>query len=736
MPRVNQEDGNVDPSGQQDILASLEREAEREWDEPRLGAEGDIGAALRAFAALPLDEVEQAFVDMARVMFPSTAPGQMLDKHLDDYLGFSRLAARRATGEVDITLESALSDSDFDPFLSAGSVIFIDTAGNRYDLTEDVTLGASDTTSATAKIRAQETGGQGNVASGQITDVEFVTGTASTRWNNHVSSFTNSDALSGGRDEESDADYFRRFRESNAARPDSTLDGIPAALESADIGVTDADIIENSDLDATQDNTPFNHDEESGSTQTIDGTTTLIAQRVTMPRRRFVQYVNAKLASDTDLVVDVEFQGHDSGNNEPDGSRINDRFDFDGWDFDGTNLTSLTFSKGAYIADAVTFWVVMERTGGSGTFAGGPIAQKVTNGGFETYSTSPGAPDNWNKFATDETFEVTKETTNIDAGSNAVKIDTGADSAPGADIGIEQSLDLEPGIKYEFKVQACTDGSSGEVPTMWVYDVTNDQVVEEVTGTDGGTSYEDLTATLVPEEDVVYGIRLGMRSEDSSTNDVVYFDEASVTNVDVSLKVSSDGGSTWSTEGNVDALFMEVIGGVPQHNFRILAEGGADDDVGQVIYDHRPGGIEGDGSVSATVDTDEGTTTQWFDRILQVPVVFSVTVTTTDDFGGDEDTIRDIIVNYVGGKRTDGTEIGGLGVKDTLVRNEIISRLLEDDRITGTQDVTELLLERQENRSSPSALQSGDTSNLSPSSGEKLRVIDPSTDIEVTLNDA
>lgn len=572
----------------------------------------------------------------------------------------------------------------------------------------------------TASVQAESKGADGNIDAENITGRELLTSQGTTRWTSHVDDgdATNLEAFTGGQDEETPGAYYRRFKESRAASPDVTEAGIASALTNADIGVTGADVVENTDVDAGQQNTVFKHEDETGSSTTIDGTTTELAQRFTLENRRFLQYVKAQLVTDTSLVVDVRIEKHDGANNEPNGTLAHSRLEKVDYDFGGIDEETITFDEGAYL-DPGTYWIVFVRKSGSGDFEGGPISNAVANPGFETYSSSPGAPDDWVKFGGAST--VRKETTNVDVGSNAAEVE--ATDSGAEDRGIQQNLSLEQGIEYTFQARARTDGNAGEVPALWVRDVTNGVDVAEVTGTDGGATYETLSVDVVAEEGITYAIRLGHRAEDVNNGDVVYFDEVDVQNADT---VHKEFAGSWSS-GSVQGLDTSVIGGVPPHNFRVFVDGSfADDDVAKVIYGHRSLGLGADGKDKGTVSIPGGTKDQRFEEVLPDPLVMSITVVKDPDlFTGDEDTIRDALVNYV----------DGLGINEEFRHFKAIGRITNNDALQGVVDVTEFLHDLKENDPLPQDLDSGDTSNQTPDSGSTFLVTDPDIDIEVTLQD-
>lgn len=181
----------------------------------------------------------------------------------------------------------------------------------------------------------------------------------------------------------------------------------------------------------------------------------------------------------------------------------------------------------------------------------------------------------------------------------------------------------------------------------------------------------------------------------------------------------------WNLSANTENLNASLIGGIPPKSFRIIADGGDADAIAQSILDSRAAGIKSDGVESGVAtDDDDFTHTENFDRPTLVPVYVEVEVQTLDDFTGDADTIRDLIIAYIGGTDTGNNIVSGLDVRETLVYNEIIQAILDDDNVTGIFDVTDLSI--------GTAPAPSGTANLVPAADEKFTIADPAS-ITVTL---
>lgn len=550
----------------------------------KLGNDRDVETSpeskiIEAGVALPLTEIEQDFVDALLNMTPTTAGEGMMERHLQDWVGFDRVQARRSEGSVKLTLKSALDSGDHDPFFVVGDLIFVDTAGNLYDLHENVELSASPSSEVTAHLIAQVPGAAGNIGINGIVSpngVRFGSTAAQTRFNANVQSFTNEEEFTGGTNLEDPADYLARFAAAKVARGDSSIDGLIVALYEAQIGVTYADGIENREQQVGQEDTLAESTGTGTASQTIDATNTKLAWAITTTERRTPGFVRAKLASDSALVCSVRVETDAAGS--PSGVLAHPDLTIDEFDFDGTNSTIVAFDEKfqSYLPPG-TYHTVFTRVSGSGTF----------------------------------------------------------------------------------------DGSTGGTAHVKIYN------------------------------------------------------------------------GSWANDATVTEINAALIGGLPIGAYRMIIEGGTDADVGKVIHKKGPmGGIDDGKDFADVTHVGGGTIRRYFERPSSTGIVVSITVTKLPEFTGDADAIRDVIVRYVGGTLTDGTNARGLGQTEKLIRLHAISRVLRDDSTAGLENVTEFLLARESLRATPDDLLSGDTSDLVPAANERFKITDPATQIKVVINEA
>ncbi|WP_218827810.1 baseplate J/gp47 family protein [Halorubrum halodurans] len=133
--------------------------------------------------------------------------------------------------------------------------------------------------------------------------------------------------------------------------------------------------------------------------------------------------------------------------------------------------------------------------------------------------------------------------------------------------------------------------------------------------------------------------------------------------------------------------------GIPSQHTECVVEGGDDQDVGQTIFDSKGAGDGTHGGAhgtSVTVEVDIGngqTHPVSFSRPNVVQIFVDMELSTNDEYGGD-DSVRDAIVQYIGGTITSGADDDGeLRVGDDVIYTKILSAVLS---VNGIDDVPAL----------------------------------------------
>lgn len=160
-----------------------------------------------------------------------------------------------------------------------------------------------------------------------------------------------------------------------------------------------------------------------------------------------------------------------------------------------------------------------------------PGPNLLSNPGFETYTTSPGTPDNWLGYAVSNDLRLSKEISDINSGSNALKL-TG-DGAINR-FGVNQIFaPPNPGDSYRFA--AYTHSQSGAVPALGPRVSISDGVT--LSGRTTHRDPNDLTYTVTPVafktvgSDGTYSFELTMSEvlAADTNGKVIFFDDATVT---------------------------------------------------------------------------------------------------------------------------------------------------------------------------------------------------------------
>lgn len=209
-----------------DILESMQARARAFFGEDvNLSDRSPLGLFLQVIAwdqAQIWEEIEKVY----HAQHVDSAEGAQLDG-VAKRISLTRRPAEKATGTLTIT-------GTADTAITAGTLRVGTKTGIEFDLAEDVTI--QETGTVDAAIIAVLAGKSGNVQPGTIT--EIVTPLAG------VESVTNADATAGGRDIETDYEFYNRYLLSLSSAGASTIDSIRAALLNVP-GVRAANVVEN-----------------------------------------------------------------------------------------------------------------------------------------------------------------------------------------------------------------------------------------------------------------------------------------------------------------------------------------------------------------------------------------------------------------------------------------------------------------------------------------------------------
>lgn len=162
----------------------------------------------------------------------------------------------------------------------------------------------------------------------------------------------------------------------------------------------------------------------------------------------------------------------------------------------------------------VGWWKLGETTGTDG-------ANLVANPGFETYTTSPGVPDSW-AVGFGSGANLSKETVNVDAGSNALKITMPV--APAAQ-GVKQTIALTGAKSYFFSAKYKQSTVSAR-PLLRVRNTTDAVDIDVRPSAYVVTNYQFLSMSFLAIAGKSYDFQL--IAEASTAGDVVYWDTVSV----------------------------------------------------------------------------------------------------------------------------------------------------------------------------------------------------------------
>ncbi|KZM54901.1 hypothetical protein A3Q35_13155 [Aeribacillus pallidus] len=208
-----------------DLIDEMEAKAKELFGEDvNTKAYTPLGIILRIFAwfqAILWDNVERVYNNS----FPGTAEGVSLYR-LGKLKGMTPLKADYAYGKIQITGE---------PNESVAAGLVVGTKNNiLFETTEDCKLDGNGV--GYAEIYAQESGAKGNVDAGAITEIIEL--------DPNVHSVVNLEPTTGGRDAETDAEFYERFQNYPEKSGSSNIESIEAKLLEVP-GVRDAIVNQN-----------------------------------------------------------------------------------------------------------------------------------------------------------------------------------------------------------------------------------------------------------------------------------------------------------------------------------------------------------------------------------------------------------------------------------------------------------------------------------------------------------
>jgi hypothetical protein len=149
-----------------------------------------------------------------------------------------------------------------------------------------------------------------------------------------------------------------------------------------------------------------------------------------------------------------------------------------------------------------------------------------------------------------------------------------------------------------------------------------------------------------------------------------------------------------------------------QDGFEMVVAGGNDTAIAQAIRDTMAAGDTSwsgynGTAVEASADLGNGQSLPTaFSRPTEVTIYVDADLTTTSEFDG-EDGVRDAIVDYIGGLRSSGNEITGLGVGEDVIYTEVMARI---QMVDGVHDVQNLHIDTTDGGTNQSNVTVGEAS--------------------------
>lgn len=195
-----------------------------------------------------------------------------------------------------------------------------------------------------------------------------------------------------------------------------------------------------------------------------------------------------------------------------------------------------------------------------------------------------------------------------------------------------------------------------------------------------------------------------------------------VAGVNGNVKAYTD--AAWAN-ATINQAAVTLYGGIPPGRLRAVTLGGTPATLAQVIEDWRPAGVGLDGSSSASAIREDENVSVAYEQATEVFLTVAITVETNASFTGNANTIKDVLIGYVGGTKTTGEVIRGLRIGKPFVLNAARAPFFDPAVIAGVTNVTVLQVAR-----SGGVLASPE--KLTPATAEKFKLAPANITVIIT----
>lgn len=121
---------------------------------------------------------------------------------------------------------------------------------------------------------------------------------------------------------------------------------------------------------------------------------------------------------------------------------------------------------------------------------------------------------------------------------------------------------------------------------------------------------------------------------------------------------------------------METIDGIPPKSVACYIYGGENEDIARTIYENKAAGIEAFGNIVIDVKDKKNVLHKiGFTRAKVEEIFVKLKIKKDKDYKGDE-AVKRAILNYIGGKDSDGVEYAGLKLGEDVVLSKVLGRAM------------------------------------------------------------
>ena len=256
-----------------------------------------------------------------------------------------------------------------------------------------------------------------------------------------------------------------------------------------------------------------------------------------------------------------------------------------------------------------------------------------------------------------------------------------------------EATETRPSIPFETKDPVTLDEGdttvTAEIETLkpWQTDVDEEWLGDEsnvaantITEFDSPVAGVSEVTNPLPTGDPDEGFQVGRDRETDPEFKLRYQNEIGAAGAATLAAIEAN---VFAADDRIESVNVEEVREADEGEFgvrvTVLAPAVGDDTIAQAIFESRAAGLESFGDETGEASDAGLSSIESFDRATEAEVSVEATLTVSDTFPDDgEESIHDRIIRYIGGEDNDGVVNSGLGLGETVIRDQVKRRVLEE----------------------------------------------------------